>query len=237
MTNSSDNLARQDLEAKLDRILRQSETKAPSPFEPKQADPVAADPVPELKIEPELESRKSSAKPMSVYLRAVSAPFTKASMVVQSWVVAVMKRPGRPKTEKGAGAIGKLFSKSKKLAGVRVSKPVAIFGGVLSAILAIGLTLFLNLTYMTVSAGIETTLGSSENRTVLTLKASEAKQGNLLVASLGVDEETDQEILIIGTVFSLNEQTYALYDGEVIWQITGEQIRGLVLFAEATQTP
>jgi hypothetical protein len=62
-------------------------------------------------------------------------------------------------------------------------------------------------------------------------------QGDLLVASLGVDQDTNQEILVMGTVFSKNDQTYALYDGEVIWQITAEQIRGIVLFAEATETP
>jgi hypothetical protein len=54
---------------------------------------------------------------------------------------------------------------------------------------------------------------------------------------LGVDQDTNKEILVIGTVFSKNDQTYALYDGEVIWQITAEQIRGIVLFAEATEAP
>jgi hypothetical protein len=38
-------------------------------------------------------------------------------------------------------------------------------------------------------------------------------------------------------VFSKNDETYALYDGEVIWQIPIGSIRGKVLFAEATQTP
>jgi hypothetical protein len=99
------------------------------------------------------------------------------------------------------------------------------------------LTVLVNFSYLTVTEGIQTTLGNSEDRSVLTLTASDANQGDLIVASLGIDNETDQEILVIGTVFSKNEQTYALYDGEVIWQITAEQIRGKVLFAEATETP
>jgi hypothetical protein len=95
----------------------------------------------------------------------------------------------------------------------------------------------LNFSSVTVTSGIETNLGSSENRSVLTLKASDANQGDLLVASLGVDQDTNQEILVMGTVFSKNDQSFALYDGEVIWQITAEQIRGIVLFAEATEVP
>jgi hypothetical protein len=102
---------------------------------------------------------------------------------------------------------------------------------------AIGLTLLFSVASVTVTSGIETTLGSSENRTVLTLRTSDAAQDDLLVASLGVDIETNKEILVMGTVFSKNDQTYALYDGDVIWQITAEQIRGKVLFAEATEAP
>lgn len=45
----------------------------------------------------------------------------------------------------------------------------------------------------------------------------------------------DAPELIIGTVFSSNEETYALYDGEVIWQIPLADLKGKVLFAEATQ--
>jgi hypothetical protein len=41
----------------------------------------------------------------------------------------------------------------------------------------------------------------------------------------------------MGSVFSVNDQSYALYDGEVIWQIPLADIKGVVMFADATQIP
>jgi hypothetical protein len=46
-----------------------------------------------------------------------------------------------------------------------------------------------------------------------------------------------QGLLIMGSVFSVNDQSYALYDGEVIWQIPLADIKGVVMFANATQIP
>jgi hypothetical protein len=46
-----------------------------------------------------------------------------------------------------------------------------------------------------------------------------------------------QGFLIMGSVFSVNDQSYALYDGEVIWQIPLADIKGVVMFADATQIP
>jgi hypothetical protein len=234
MSFNTGDQSRHDLEARLDSILRDSGSRPPSTGESRPLDTVVTSPASSVKTEPELEAKKSPAKPFGDYLKSVASTLSKTAKAFQSWVLALVRRP---KSEKGQGVIGKFFSKSKKVAGVRINKKIAIVAGGLSVVLAVGFTLLLNLSYVSVSGGIETTLGSSEDRTVLTLKASGASQGDLLVASLGVDDETGQEILIMGTVFSMNEQTYALYDGEVIWQITAEQIRGKVLFAEATETP
>ncbi|MEN9955126.1 MAG: hypothetical protein RLZZ41_790 [Actinomycetota bacterium] len=246
MTNSFGDQSRQDLEDRLNRILKSSDAETKSTGQEKPFNPVVASSVPVTRVESELPaakvepvviSKKSPAKPIGSYVKAAGEYFTKVSKTVRAWVMTIVKRPKRSTTEKRQSAIGKFLSDSKKLAGFRVNKKVVIAASGLTVILAIGLTLVMSLSYVTVGDGIETNLGSSVDRTVLTLKASEANQGDLLVASLGLDNETNEEILIMGTVFSKNDQTYALYDGEVIWQITAEQIRGKVLFAEATETP
>lgn len=237
MTNSFGDQSRQDLEDRLNRILKESDAETESTGQAKPVNPVIATSVPSIKVESEVSSKKSSAKPIGYYLKAAGAYFAKVSKKVRAWVMTIVKRIKRSNVEKKPSAIGEFFSGSKKLAGVRVNKKVAMAASGLTVVLAIGLTLVMSLSYVTVGDGIETNLGSSVERTVLTLKTSDANQGDLIVASLGLDNETNEEILIMGTVFSKNDQTYALYDGEVIWQITAEQIRGKVLFAEATETP
>jgi len=125
----------------------------------------------------------------------------------------------------------------KKPLGFRVTKKIAVtsVSGALVAIISIvGLV---NFAFMTVNEGIETTLGSSENRTVFVLKADDAERNDLVVAVLKRASTNGDDLLILGTVFSKNDQTYALYDGEVIWQIPIGNIRGKVFFASATQTP
>jgi hypothetical protein len=105
---------------------------------------------------------------------------------------------------------------------------------VIVTILTLGL---INFTFVTVNGGIETTLGSSDNRTVLIVRADDVERSDLVVAVLRRAGAEGSDLLVLGTVFSKNDQTYALYDGEVIWQIPLGNIRGKVLFAKATQTP
>jgi hypothetical protein len=113
-----------------------------------------------------------------------------------------------------------------------------LFGGIGAIIVIILLIVgFANFAFVTTEQGIETTLGSSEGRTVLIAKGSTASQSDLVVAVLPGTTDTDAEQLIMGTVFSMNDQTYALYDGEVIWQIPLDDVKGRVLFASATQVP
>lgn len=113
-----------------------------------------------------------------------------------------------------------------------------LFGGMGAIIVIILLIVgFANFAFVTTKQGIETTLGSSDGRTVLIAKGSTAAQSDLVVAVLPGTTDTDAEQLIMGTVFSMNDQTYALYDGEVIWQIPLDDVKGRVLFASATQVP
>ena len=234
MNSNTGDESRSDIEARLDRILRDSETRATS-AEPRQ--PVASVTPPVVATEAPVIAKKTPAKPIGDYLKSFSDSLSKVLKHVRDWVMSLSSRLRVSKPAKGLGVFTKVASKSKDLLKGKVKKSVVVIAGGATLVVALGLTLLLNFSSVTVTSGIETTLGSSENRSVLTIKASDANQGDLLVASLGVDQDTNKEILVIGTVFSKNDQTYALYDGEVIWQITAEQIRGIVLFAEATEAP
>lgn len=234
MNSNTGDESRSDIEARLDRILRDSETRA-TLAEPRQ--PVASATPPVVAAEAPVIAKKTPAKPIGDYLKSFSDSLSKVLKHVRDWVMSLSSRLSVSKPAKGLGVFTKVASKSKDLLKGKVKKSVVVIAGGATLVVALGLTLLLNFSPVTVTSGIETTLGSSENRSVLTIQASDANQGDLLVASLGVDQDTNQEILVMGTVFSKNDQTYALYDGEVIWQITADQIRGKVLFAEATEVP
>lgn len=226
--------SRSDLEARLDRILREPETRVSTP-EPRQPEVVSTPPV--IQVEAPAVAKKTPTKSIGERLKPMFEAVSESLKKAKGWGLSLVKRSKSSKPSKVQGVIQKIVSGSRKVFRTRVKKSVAVVAGVSTLVAATGLALLLSVASVTVTSGIETTLGSSENRTVLTLRASDANQGDLLVASLGVDIETNEEILVMGTVFSKNDQTYALYDGEVIWQITAEQILGKVLFAEATETP
>ena len=226
--------SRSDLEARLDRILREPETRVSTP-EPRQPEVAPTPPV--IPVEAPAVAKKTPTKSIGEQLKPLLEAVSEALKKAKRWGLSQINRSRSLKLPKVQGVIKKIVSKSREVFKTRVKKSVAVVAGVSTLAVAIGLTLLLSVATVTVTSGIETTLGSSENRTVLTLRTSDAAQDDLLVASLGVDIETNKEILVMGTVFSKNDQTYALYDGDVIWQITAEQIRGKVLFAEATEAP
>jgi hypothetical protein len=232
MNDSTGDESRQSLEAKLDRILREPVTVSDSA----KTQPVLTPIVQPMAEEKEV-SRRADSKTFSDYVRPAIEGVLSSLKSSRKWLMTVVGSARKLNFKNSWSRFGKWIPKFGKLSGRRVNKRLAFVLGGIGVTLAVLLTVLMNLSYLTVSNGIETTLGTSENRTVLTLKSSEANQGDLIVASLGLDNETNEEILVVGTVFSKNDQTYALYDGEVIWQITAEQIRGKVLFAEATETP
>lgn len=240
MNSNTGDQSRQDLEAKLDRILREPEIRSLN-SELKQPEPVTSPKVvtaiPEPAVDQPKSEKKSKAKPFSVYVRTLSESVFQALRSSRTWLKSLAKSVGKIDLRKISGIFSNLIPKFRKLPGNRVSKLSVIMLSGIGLVIAISLTVLVSFTNLTVSSGIDTTLGASENRTFLTLRASDASQGDLLVASLGLDSNSNQEILVIGTVFSKNDETYALFDGEVIWQVTSEQIRGIVLFAEATESP
>jgi hypothetical protein len=99
------------------------------------------------------------------------------------------------------------------------------------------LVIFINFGFVKVSQGIETTRGLADNKTVFISKTNTVSNNDLAVAVLPGTGDDSEELLVMGTVFSSNAEYYAIYDGEVIWQIPLDQIRGKVLFAKATQVP
>jgi hypothetical protein len=228
MNSNTGDQSRKDLEARLDSILRESD---PIAINAESRQPESVKTQPDFtRMEPAVEqpeiSKKVKTKSISEYFRPLTKTFLQSIKSSRTWLMSLVKRPRKVTPPK-----------LKSRFWNRVNKPLVFVLGSIGITAAVLLSILFNFSYLTVTNGIDTTLGTSDNRTVLTLKASDANQGSLIVASLGIDNETDQEILVIGTVFSKNDQSYALYDGEVIWQISAEQIRGIVLCAEATETP
>ncbi len=121
----------------------------------------------------------------------------------------------------------------KITAFVGSNKKKVILGASALVLVVLSLSLIIRFDVVTAAQGIDTTLGSSVNRTVIIDTAVTAQPEDLVVALL----PGGQGLLIMGSVFSVNDQSYALYDGEVIWQIPLADIKGVVMFANATQIP
>jgi hypothetical protein len=114
------------------------------------------------------------------------------------------------------------------------NKKITVASVVAAVVLLVVIVLGAKFEYVTPNGGIETSLGDGMGTTVLIEKGAAIAPNDLIVAVQPGSPEDAPE-LIIGTVFSSNEETYALYDGEVIWQIPLADLKGKVLFATATQ--
>lgn len=114
------------------------------------------------------------------------------------------------------------------------SKKVALISVITGVAFILLLVSVIKFEFVTPDAGIKTNLGSGAGHVVFIEKNATIAPNDLIVAVQPGSSEDSPE-LIIGTVFSFNEETYALYDGEVIWQIPVADLKGKVLFAEATQ--
>lgn len=114
------------------------------------------------------------------------------------------------------------------------TKMITLASAIGGAVLIIVIVLLAKFEFVTPDAGIKTSLGSAKGHSVLIEKGAAIAPNDLIVAVQPGSPEDAPE-LIMGTVFSSNEETYALYDGEVIWQIPVGDLKGKVLFATATQ--
>lgn len=143
--------------------------------------------------------------------------------------VTVNAEPAQP------GAFSTAWARMKDVFTRR--KKTVILSGI-GALLLIFVVIFITrFEFVTTAQGIETTLGSSENRLVLIDTSAEAQREDLVVAVLPGQTPDAGQQLLMGSVFSMNDQTFALYDGEVIWQIPLQDVKGVVVFAEATEMP
>ena len=90
--------------------------------------------------------------------------------------------------------------------------------------------------FVTATQGIDTTLGESADRAIVIDTADDVSRTDLVAAILPFPAEDGSDAVLIGTVFSENTETVAVFDGEVIWQIPVDDILGTVLFATATES-
>lgn len=187
-------------------------------------------------------------KPTSTFVNSLMAFFSRASATLGAWVktsTANIKLAFAPR-EKGASSEDKPKSGQSDSQGfletIRATysdatprtKKIALSSVIGGVVLIIVIVLLAKFEFVTPDAGIKTSLGSAKGHSVLIEKGASIAPNDLIVAVQPGSPEDAPE-LIIGTVFSSNEETYALYDGEVIWQIPVGDLKGKVLFAEATQ--
>lgn len=117
------------------------------------------------------------------------------------------------------------YTQGKKVATGFVAALLVVF-------LTVGLVRF---EYVTATSGISNSLGSGANQTVLIDKGAHIERNALVVAKLPKAANATSDQYVMGVVFSFNDQTYAIYDGKVIWQIPVANIKGEVLFAEPSK--
>ena len=146
-------------------------------------------------------------------------------------------KPAAQAASKSAPTTDEARSTSSPVDFLKRHKKPIILGAVGAAALGLVVVGLVRFQFVTVDQGIETTLGDAAGRTVLVSKATEANPNDLIVAVLPGSAASGEEAIIMGSVFSENDETYAIYDGEVIWQIPLSDVRGIVLFAQATQLP
>lgn len=163
--------------------------------------------------------KEKTEKPVSEAAEKKVNP--KPSVSVQTSLTSTLK--GLPATARAIYNEASARNKKITLATV-IAVPVIVIAVILVA----------KFEFVTPNVGIETSAGPTPGSSVLIEKGATIAPNDLIVAVQPGSPEDAPE-LIIGTVFSSNEETYALYDGEVIWQIPVGDLKGKVLFAEATQ--
>lgn len=120
--------------------------------------------------------------------------------------------------------------------GTKRTRVYALAG---AALVVVGLVIFLLIKFhfVTVTQGIETTAGAAAGKVVLVDALSNPKQGDLILGNIASGVMGTPEKTVMGTVFTSNAETYAVYDGKVIWQLPKSKLVGKVMFLEPTQKP
>jgi hypothetical protein len=103
-------------------------------------------------------------------------------------------------------------------------------GGAL--VLALAITAFVRLEVVTVTKGMPLTSGDSTGTSVMIDKFASVERGDVIIGVMPGTKREDKKT-ILGSIFSQNDQTYAIFDGEVIWQLPLKDLVGKALFVEA----
>lgn len=113
---------------------------------------------------------------------------------------------------------------------------LAVLAGASLLLVAASTYGYVRFDFVTAAQGIETTFGKSVDRTVIVDTVVDVAPNDLVAALLPGSSADGESAVLIGTVFSENSETVAVYDGDVIWQIPVGDILGTVLFASATES-
>jgi len=141
------------------------------------------------------------------------------------------------RVESVSPAAGPKFSTPKpvnpKAIPTKLGRGALISAGVL--IVAASTYGYVRFDFVTATQGIDTTLGESANRAIVIDTFADVARTDLVAAKLPYPKDDGSDAILIGTVFSDNTETVAVYDGEVIWQIPVGDVLGTVMFATATE--
>ena len=158
---------------------------------------------------------------------------------VSSWIASTTKNLSRNLKQielpRNLASLKSATDKLKSIPNINWNKKNSIVGGVIAAILVTGIFSIIKFDLVKVSQGIETSRGPADSKTFLVGKTDKFEVNDLVVAQL--PGTTGDENLLVASIFSQNTEFYALYDGEVIWQVAKDSLLGKVYFAEATQLP
>lgn len=198
---------------------------------------------------PEKVSTKFSNSKAAKTAKKVSADVTAQSKKIVAEAVKVSKKSAPVIAElwkKTVSSISKLFAnkswsfsslvegpkalwKKLKVSGKNTKLVYVVAGS--AVVLALVVTALVRLEVVTVTKGIPLVSGKSTGTSVMIDKFSEVKRGDLIIGVLPGTKK-DEKKTILGSIFSQNDQTYAIYDGEVIWQLPLRDLVGKALFVE-----
>ena len=111
----------------------------------------------------------------------------------------------------------------------RSNKVVVLSAG---AILVGGLMIFgfVKFEFVTVTEGVTTSNGPSEGQRFFIEKTGSAERNDLVVGLMPGSEEGENEKLVMGTVFSKNDETFAVLGDNVVWHLPVGYPRAKVWF-------
>lgn len=227
-TNSGDNEPIEDINAEISRFLQKlreddpDAASAPEVAAPPRVKKAAPTPVVVPAGDPAVAS-EAPQKPA----KAVRAP--RAPKVTPVAAKPTAPAPQKPPRESGK-RLRALFTRPAQGNGSRPTKKIILLAAAATVVAAASYTA-LSVSSLTISEGITTNRGPGNGQTVLIDKTTIAEQGDLVVGVMPGTSGTDDEKYVMGTVFSANDQTYAVYDGNVVWQVPISELKGKVLFA------